>query len=119
MDLDGDAGVEGHVTELVPVREQRLHPQHVLLGSGVAEPLGDLGERLAHVLDSSLAGTPPAGSASKKRSAVFSKFRRLWAERRLSAQDLTSSASDWARVPAESVPMRVVGRLHLRAIEPS
>ena len=36
-DLDGDAGVEGHVAELVSVGEQRLHTKHVLL-SGCYHP---------------------------------------------------------------------------------
>ena len=33
--LDGDAGVEGGVAELMGVAEQGFHPQHVLAGAGV------------------------------------------------------------------------------------
>jgi hypothetical protein len=66
-DLDSDAGVERHVPELVLVAEHGLHAEHVLLSSGGAEPLGDLGERLAHVFDGGIAnagGEAPRGSAA-------------------------------------------------------
>ena len=103
--LDGDAGIEGHVAELLPVGEQRLHAQHVLLRGGVALPFRNLGERLAHVLDGRLADAA-GGSASRKRSAVLSKLRRECDEVSEAAQEATSSASDCARVARLKVPMR-------------
>jgi hypothetical protein len=39
----------------VPVAEQRLHAEYVLLSSGVAQPFGNRSERLAHILNRRLA----------------------------------------------------------------